>query len=339
MFLQKVTHVVVLMSLTQTLVTKAEPHLVPLIRSAKFTPILACSPAGGKENATIAHRMPAHSWDTHIHVTDPSYPETPTAEYTPGLHNLSNALSFESTIGIHNVVFVQPSIYGNDNTLLLNALKNLGDRHGRGVVGFDTNTTSRETLQAWHELGVRGVRLNLKSNEVKLTEAQLQEQVIRYAKKIKPLNWVLELYLGMEDIPKLEPVVADLGVQLSIAHFGAPSLPPVENRTLPLDPYTITGFQSLVNLLKAGNTYLKFSGAYRFDTDPEYRGIEGIAKELLKFAGDRIIFASDWPHTRFEGLDIKPFVDKCLDWTDAAGLTDKVFSENAHHLWQVPMHR
>ncbi|KAF3003234.1 hypothetical protein E8E13_009980 [Curvularia kusanoi] len=327
------------MSFTQTLITKAEPHLVPLVRSAKFAPVLACSPAEGKENASITRRMPAHSWDTHIHVTDPTYPETPTAEYTPGLHNLSNALSFEASLGVHNVVLVQPSIYGNDNTLLLNALRKLGNHHGRGVVGFDTNMTTLDTLRTWHELGVRGVRLNLKSNDVKLTEAELQAQVIRYAKAIKPLHWVLELYLGMEDIPKLEPIVPGLGVQLSIAHFGAPSLPPVENRTLPLDPYKITGFQSLVNLLKAGDTYLKFSGAYRFDKDPQYRGIEGIAKELLKFAGDRIIFASDWPHTRFEGLDIKPFVDRCLDWTDAAGLTEKVFSGNARTLWDVPAHR
>lgn len=337
MFSQQIKVILAVMSLTQTLVAQAQPHLGPLVRSAKFAPILACSSVPEKHNATIAQRMPAHSWDSHMHVTDPSYPEAPTAEYTPGLHNLSNALSFESTIGIHNIVLIQPSIYGNDNTLLLRALKKLGSHHGRGVVGFDTYNTSLETLREWHELGVRGVRLNLKSNDVKLTEAELQEQVVRYAKAIKPLGWVLELYLGMEDIPKLEPIAAQLGVQLSIAHFGAPSLPPVENRTLPLDPYTLAGFQSLVNLLEAGNTYLKFSGAYRFDKDPQYRGIEGIALELLKLAGDRIIFASDWPHTRFEGLDIRTFVEKCLDWTDAAGLTKKVFSENAHHLWDIPL--
>ncbi|KAF2727557.1 amidohydrolase 2 [Polyplosphaeria fusca] len=281
--------------------------------------------------------MPTNGWDTHMHVTDPSYPEAADAEYTPGQHNLSDALSFESTIGINSLVLIQPSIYGNDNTLLLNALTKLGTRHGRGVVGFDTDATSFETLQAWHQLGVRGVRLNIKSNEVNLTEAELQERVTRYAKIIQPLDWVLELYIGMEDIPKLEPVVADLGVRLSIAHFGAPTLPPIGNRTLPLDPYTVAGFQSLVNLLKAGKTYIKFSGAYRFDKDPQYRGIEGIARELLKFAGDRIIFASDWPHTRFEGLDIHPFVEKCLDWTDAAGVTEKVFSRNAHELWDIPL--
>ncbi|EUC28096.1 hypothetical protein COCCADRAFT_41331 [Bipolaris zeicola 26-R-13] len=274
-----------------------------------------------------------------MHVTDPSYPEAADAEYTPGLHNLSSALSFESTVGMRSIVIVQPSIYGNDNTLLINALTRLGTRHGRGVVGFDANTISFKTLQEWDKLGVRGVRLNIKSNNIKLTEAQLQAQVKQYAEIIKPLNWVLELYIGMEDLPKLEPIVGDLGVTLSIAHFGAPNLPPPENRTLPFDPYTLAGFQSLVNLLKGGNTYLKFSGAYRFDKDPAYRGVEGIARELLKFAGDRIIFASDWPHTRFEGLDIRPFVEKVLDWTEETKLKEKVFSRNAHVLWDIPLPR
>ncbi|PVH95465.1 amidohydrolase 2 [Periconia macrospinosa] len=240
---------------------------------------------------------------------------------------------------MRSIVIIQPSIYGNDNTLLINALTKLGTRQGRGVVGFDANTTSLETLQAWHNLGVRGVRLNIKSNNVKLTEAQLQAQVKQYAKIIKPLNWVLEVYIGMDDMPKLEPIVADLGVTLSIAHFGAPNLPPPANRTLPFDPYTLTGFQSLVNLLKAGNTYLKFSGAYRYDTDPEYSGVEGIAREVLKFAGDRIVFASDWPHTRFEGLDIRPFVEKVLDWTEETDLKENVFSRNAHVLWDIPFPR
>jgi predicted TIM-barrel fold metal-dependent hydrolase len=56
---------------------------------------------------------------------------------------------------------------------------------------------------------------------------------------------------------------------------------------------------------------------------------------LLKVAGDRVVFASDWPHTRFDGLDVKPFVERCLQWTDEAGLTENVFTVNAKKLWDV----
>ncbi|KAH7094720.1 hypothetical protein FB567DRAFT_510887 [Paraphoma chrysanthemicola] len=284
---------------------------------------------------SITQRMPKQAWDCHMHVTSPDYPLAPTAAYTPSLHSLQHAMKFESTIGVPNIVLVQPSIYGNDNSCLLDALKVIGPRHGRGVVGIDPDIIGLATLKEWHELGVRGVRLNLKSNNTQFNEQALHDTLNRYAAAIKPLNWVLELFIGMEDIPLLERVSGDLGVKLCIAHFGAPTLPPVEKRTYPIKPYALIGFQSLVNLLRGGNTWVKFSAAYRFDADPGMRGIEAVAEEFLQVAGDRIVFASDWPHTRFDGLDVKPFVDKCLQWTDAQGLSEDVFVRNAKILWDV----
>jgi predicted TIM-barrel fold metal-dependent hydrolase len=65
------------------------------------------------------------------------------------------------------------------------------------------------------------------------------------------------------------------------------------------------------------------------------RGIEPIAREILQNAGERVVFASDWPHTRFEGLDVRPFVDRCLEWTEEVGMTEKVFCSNAQQLWEV----
>lgn len=271
-----------------------------------------------------------------MHVTSPDYPLAADAAYIPSLHSLQHAMKFEATIGLSNIILVQPSIYGNDNSCLLDALKTIGPHHGRGVVGIDPDTIELATLQQWHHLGVRGVRLNLKSNNTNFTEQQLRDTLQRYAKAIRPLNWVLELFIGMEDIPMLERVSKDLDVQnIVLAHFGAPKLHSPEKRTYPIDPYALAGFKSLVHMMKDGKTWIKFSAAYRFDQDPEMRGMEAIARELLKIAGQRIVFASDWPHTRFEGLDVKPFVERCLQWTDEAGLTEQVFSLNAQRLWDV----
>ncbi|KAJ4360065.1 uncharacterized protein N0V89_000624 [Didymosphaeria variabile] len=268
-----------------------------------------------------------------MHVTSPGYPLAANAAYTPSLHNLQHALEFENTIGISKIVLVQPSIYGNDNSCLLDALKNIGPSNGRGVVGIDPDTIEMGTLQEWHQLGVRGVRLNLKSTNVQFTEEVLRGQLRRYADIIRPLGWVLELFIGMEAIPILERTAEHLGVRLVVAHCGAPILPTVNKRTYPFDPYELDGFQALVTLLQRGNTWIKFSAAYRFDPDPEMRGIEVLAQELLKKAGNRVVFASDWPHTRFDGLDVRPFVERCMQWTDAAGLTEEVFSLNAQELW------
>ncbi|KAH0355240.1 amidohydrolase 2, partial [Aureobasidium melanogenum] len=292
-----------------------------------------------KPTLSIAQRMPADSWDSHMHVTDPNYPLAVGAAYVPSLHTLTDVRNFEGTIGIRNTVFVQPSIYGNDNSCLLDALRAAGPSHGRGVVGIDPDMLDIAQLQEWHKLGVRGVRLNLKSNNATYTEDSLTKMLRKYPDAFRGFGWVLELYIGMEAMPILEKIVPSLGVRISIAHFGAPTLPSPETANYPLNPYDIPGFPSLVNLVRAGSTWVKFSAPYRFDKDTQFRGVESIARELLKVAGDRCIFASDWPHTRYDGLDIKPFVEAVLDWTDEANLTKEVFSLNAKELWDVDQRR
>lgn len=265
-----------------------------------------------------------------MHVTSPAYPLAPGAAYKPSLHDLKHAMIFEKSINISNVVLVQPSIYGNDNSCLLDALKDLGARHGRGIVGIDPTTIARATLEQWHKLGVRGARLNFKSTGTRFTQASLKQILNDYARVLKPLDWTLELFVGMKDISMLEPLVADLGVKVCIAHFGAPFLPPSGEI---VDPYSLQGFESLVNLLRKGNIWVKFSGAYRYDSDPTMSVISVLAEELLKVAGDRVVFASDWPHTRFESVDVKPFVELCLGMVEKRGLIEKVFRDNARELW------
>ena len=296
---------------------------------------LATSHAIYSGKLALPERMPKTAWDCHMHVTSPDYPLAQTAAYVPSLHNLQHAMKFEETIGISRIVLVQPSIYGDDNSCLLDALSAIGPNNGRGVVGIDPDSIEFSTLQKWHKLGVRGVRLNLKSTNIQLTEEAFQDLLQRYANIIKPLDWVLELFIGMKDIPMLERTATRLGVRMVIAHFGAPEIPHMDKRTYPLDPYELTGFQSLVNLLQKGNTWIKFSAAYRFDQDPEMRGIEAVAREVLHKAGDRVVFASDWPHTRYEGLDVRPFVDRCLEWTEQLGVTERVFCSNAEKLWDI----
>lgn len=317
------------------LIRQAQTYLRPLIHSSRLHSHGKDEVAGQASEQSILRSMPAGAWDCHMHVTSPEYPLATNAAYKPALHDLQHAMAFEKTIGIPNIVLVQPSIYGDDNSCLLDALKAIGPQHGRGVVGIDPETVEVDKLKAWHTLGVRGVRVNLKSTNIQFTEVSLRVMLKSYEKVVQPLNWVLELFIGMEHIPILDRIAGDLNVRLCIAHFGAPKLPAVEKRGHSLDPYDLTGFQSLVDLLVRGNTWVKFSAAYRFDNDAEMRGIEAIAGELLKNAGDRIIFASDWPHTRFDGLDVRPFVERCLQWTQNAGLTERVFVQNARELWDI----
>ncbi|KAH0539038.1 hypothetical protein FGG08_004384 [Glutinoglossum americanum] len=295
----------------------------------------------------ISHKIPPNAWDSHMHIIGPpsKYPVSPTARYTPPhIHSLSSALAFESTLNIPNLVLVQPSIYGTDNSCLLDALKALGPKRGRGVVGIDPDTVTVEQLERWHELGVRGVRINLKSVGKRMDELGFGRLVKRHAERVKGLGWVVQLYVDMENLVWLENVVPDLGVRICLDHFASPALPVSPRRSkkpqrIAYDPYALPGFTSLITLLHQGSTYLKLSGAYRISADPKtYRDLEPLALELLQATGgEKLVFATDWPHTRFEGVDvdIAGFAEKVVGWCEGDEKTvEKVFKLNAEDLWE-----
>ncbi|KAL2843701.1 hypothetical protein BJY01DRAFT_235540 [Aspergillus pseudoustus] len=280
-------------------------------------------------------RVPVGSWDSHMHVVDPvKYPLAKDALYTPQAHTLCEALQFEQSTGIRNIVLVQPSIYGTNNSCLLDALRDLGPHRARAVVAFDCEIIDRPTLDKWHQWGVRGVRVNTQSIGKHMGEEELATTLRRYADIIRPYNWVLQLYVPLATAVVLEKIVPELGVKVCLDHFGSPDLLAHSQGG---GPYNIPGFRSLVNLLTQGNTYVKLSAPYRISGDEAQQDLEPVAKELLRVGGMRqAVFASDWPHTRFEGLNIKPYMEKLMEWCgDDEALIERVFKYNAETLWGI----
>jgi predicted TIM-barrel fold metal-dependent hydrolase len=92
----------------------------------------------------------------------------------------------------------------------------------------------------------------------------------------------------------------------------------------------------MVNLLKSGNTYLKISAPYRISKMDDYSDLEPMARELMKVAPRKLVFATDWPHTRFSGIDIKPFMEDVLRWAEGDKLlVQRLFTSNAEELWEA----
>jgi predicted TIM-barrel fold metal-dependent hydrolase len=282
---------------------------------------------------TLADRLPEETWDGHMHVVDPKrYPLASSAIYTPSTHSVWDAVSFENTVSMKNILLVQPSIYGNDNSAMLDAMKALGPKRSRGVVVFDESTIEASTLREWHELGVRGVRLNLASTSQSPDIGAFRNTIRRYAELVKPFGWMVQIYMSMDLLPELEATIKESGVRVCFDHFAQPTRPssPAGSN---FDPYTITGFSSLIRLLQHGNVFVKFSAPYRVELEGQQ--LDALAREILRVQNNRVVFATDWPHTRFEGLDIKPFEERCLEWAEEAGCVDKVFSTNAESLWHI----
>ncbi|KAK5467332.1 hypothetical protein LTS15_000304 [Exophiala xenobiotica] len=261
------------------------------------------------------------------------------AKYKPQAHTLEDARAFYSQFGIQNMVLVQPSIYGNDNSCMLEALRELTPSHGRAVVGLNPNNIDQDTMQKWHTLGVRGARVNLVSVGREVTESELRGELQAYARVLRPLDWVLQLYIPLRLAIPLEKIVPGLGVKVCIDHFGWPSLPEPYDPSRAVPPYELPGFESLVALLQR-NTWIKLSAPYRLSKDPDMRDLDSVGRELIKEAKHRVVYGTDWPHTRFGNVDSVPFIEKCFEWCETdTGLIEKLFRDNAEELWDAPANR
>lgn len=276
-----------------------------------------------------------------MHVVDPhAFPLDSGAKYKPTIsHTIDDATAYlTDRLGIQKMVIVQPSIYGNDNSCTLSALRRLGPKNGRAVIQFDPDpdATSGTQLQEWHRLGVRGVRLNFKSVGASPTEAQLHESLTKYANAVGQFRWALELYIGLEHVGILEEAILssndDLaGINIIVDHFGHPSSGALSEAKTAQD---LPGFDALIRLLRKGNVWVKLSAGYRLDHDPESPIVESLCRQLVREAPNRCVFATDWPHTRFDGLDVVPYVESVLDWIEEEGASlAQVLVTNAEELF------
>lgn len=111
--------------------------------------------------------LPSGAYDTHVHVFDPAqYPYAPERAYSPAVATLDQLLEFSSNYTKDhlpsNIVLVQPSPYGTDNSLLLHSLAQLldiGCPHPRGIAVVNTSAVTSTELDRMHSLGVRGLRI------------------------------------------------------------------------------------------------------------------------------------------------------------------------------------
>lgn len=298
--------------------------------------------------SSLTALVPANSWDAHMHVTDLSrFPPPSLSGSTPGYHaktsTLAQARAHAHHIGLHNLVFVQPSTFGTDNACVLWCLSQSAPGHARGVVVIDPDTVSSQMLLDWHAQGVRGVRLNLKSVGASPSAEELRALVLRVDKVLAVVpSWGIHFYVHLREVVRLRDATRGLERRVCIDHMGALTEEMLGDRE-GAKIADLEGWKTLLQMLQNPNFFTKVSAPYRIVEDVErWVDMEGIVRELMACRdGDAVVFASDWPHTRFEaGTDVAPWRDLCLQWCAGNGrLREKLFKSNAEYLYDAPEER
>jgi predicted TIM-barrel fold metal-dependent hydrolase len=228
----------------------------------------------------------APACDCHAHVFGPydRFPLAADRPYTPPEASLPDLRAIHAALGIERVVIVAASPYGTDNAGLVDAVRRLGDA-GRGVVALDPNADI--DLDTLHRAGVRGVRINLAS--VGASDPRAAEEALRAtADRVAPHGWHVDLHAGLDVIAALADTIAGSPAPTAIDHFGLadPAAGPDQD-----------GFAVLRDLAAAGHAYVKLSAPERLTGDPDADDVATLARALLEAAPERMLWASDWPHT------------------------------------------
>ena len=279
------------------------------------------------EPQPVSFDVPAGAVDCHAHVFGPEsrYPYSPARGYTPPDASLETLLNLHRTLGgIERVVLTQPSVYGTDNTCMMDAAASLGERC-RSVVALGPDVTDSE-LEALHEQGACGVRVNLVDKGGMPFDGI--DEVRCFTERIKDLGWHLEVLIHVHEFEDLRAILNSMAVDVCVGHLG------YMKTEHGLDH---PGFQDFLNLLRDGNCWVKLSGSYRIAASglPPYKDVEPFAKALIGANAERVLWGTDWPHPVFRGAmpNDGALAEQLAVWAPDEALRNRILVDNPSVLY------
>lgn len=223
-------------------------------------------------------------WDCHVHVFEGTAKVAP-GHYAPQHRPLAEIEALAQSHGFGHLVLVQPSVYGADNTVLLNALRTQPGRH-RGVVVVDASVSDTE-LASMHSLGVRGVRFNLVSPAG--NHQNPSEDFVKLAPRLQALGWHVQWYARPVDLPLISSLHLTTPVPAVLDHLAG------TRADLAADH---AAWQALEKLAGQG-AWIKLSGWYRLQAAAPYKALDSNIAQVAKLFAGHLVWGSDWPHTSF----------------------------------------
>ncbi len=275
--------------------------------------------SSGTEPARTA--APENATDCHHHVYDGRFPLAPSATLTPGDATVADYRGLQRRIGTSRHVVVQPSTYGTDNRLLVEALGQFGPE-ARGVAVVDTAVSDAE-LQALHGAGVRGIRFNLVQSG-----ATTVEMIEPLSKRVAPLGWHVQIHMLGDQIVGIGDLLNRLPSQIVFDHLGR--IPEPAGVKHP-------AFAVIRGLLDGGKAWVKLSGAY-IDTKvgpPGYADTTALAGAFAAANPERMVWGSDWPHPTEPGTkpDDAILFDLLSRWVPDDAARTRILVSNAEALY------
>jgi D-galactarolactone isomerase len=263
---------------------------------------------------------PPGACDTHLHIYEPGYDMRASASQPSQPGTLEHYREIQKRLALTRAVIVQPSAYGTDNTCTLEAMGNLGNA-ARGVAIVDPAVPDSE-LERLTKLGIRGVRYHMRGGVL------TWDTMPAVAARVAAFGWHVQLQCESRELAEHEAMLAKLPCDLVIDHMGR-----FDAATAADD----NSWRVMMKFLASGRCWVKLSGPYYGSKSgpPLYADKARIAKELIKAASERMVWASNWPHPSFKKNfpDEGRLLDTLAEWTQDDALRTKILVANPASLY------
>ena len=282
---------------------------------------------------TIYHSVPADTTvtsnvgiiDCHMHLigAQQQFPFSPGQGDKFKQCTAAQYLKYVKPLGISHCVVTQTPFYGVDNSNLLHALHQMGDK-ARGIAVVNDQLSEPLALQL-QEAGVVGANFYLFDN------GELDWSCVAPAnERIQALNWQTQLQFNGRELSHRYSDLKALQGNIIIDHIG---------KFQPSVSIKDDSFKALCKLLDSGRFYVKLSAPYESSKGPSpYLSEAGnLASFLIKHYPDYLIWGTNWPHLGLVNHTDWPDPQSWLDCLQAWGTTaqdkQKILTDNAWKLF------
>ena len=254
--------------------------------------------------------------DTHVHILKVGARLTADRHSAPSRDTtVPELLALLDSRGLSHAVLTAPSFYGQDNSILLDALVQGGPRL-LGTVAAGPDATLAE-LKRLKDAGVRGIRFNLLSRTG--APPGFTPAHHRLFARVAEADLHVELLAHAPDVPALASPVLAAGAVLVLDHFGLASSADQTARAFILDA------------LAEGSTWVKISAPYRL---PSFDEAGQWARALAVHRSDRLVWGSDWPWVSHEhhGYNYSDSLDWLARWVPDHTARQEILAGNPARL-------
>ncbi|WP_426954616.1 amidohydrolase family protein [Muricoccus radiodurans] len=270
---------------------------------------------------------PPGAVDAHCHFFGPvsRYPFDAGTPYHAEDALAETYMALQETLRLRYAVMVNAGGYGRNPELLLDTLRDYPDRF-RGVIVPRDDLSSPE-IAKMDALGVRGVRFVSRKRG-----SHFPQILPDLAARIAEFGWHVQFYPSGADILEHVDQLMALRNTIVLDHFGA--VPAAGGTDQP-------AFRTILKMLETGRVWVKMSGPMRcMAEDYPYAAMTPFARELVRHAPERLVWASDWPHANMAPERGMPndgdLLDLMLEWVPDEAARNRILSRNAWELYGFP---